>query len=135
MELQDSQKSLGIDYETKPLEIKNSILLLTKKEQQRNQVHINQQSAELTSLKAKVDALLKEYSDSSRTVRIVRSLYFQEVRRRFDQIPPADQLSNSWVYDPNMTTFGPWLESSADNDGLFYIWGKVCMTGLVIDIH
>jgi hypothetical protein len=125
-DLQDSQKALGIDHETKFNQIKDSIIHLTGQEQQEHVVQIAEQGAQLLSLKAKVDALLKEHSDSSKAIRVVRSLYFQEVRRRFDQIPYSDRRSNDWVYDPALTTFSLWLESNATADGLFYIWGKVC---------
>ncbi|KAH5096643.1 hypothetical protein HBI56_137370 [Parastagonospora nodorum] len=123
-DLQDSQKALGIDHETKFNQIKDSIIHLTGQEHQKHVVQIAEQGAQLLSLKAKVDALLKEHSDSSKAIRVVRSLYFQEVRRRFDQIPYSDRRSNDWIYDPSLTTFSLWLESNATADGLFYIWGK-----------
>jgi hypothetical protein len=124
-DLQQSQKALGIDHETKFTQIKESIMLLNGQEQQKHEVQIAEQGAQLLSLKVKVDALLKEHFDSSKTIRVVRSLYFQEVRRRFDQIPDSDRRSNDWVYDSASTTFSRWLESNDTDDGMFYIWGKV----------
>ncbi|KAH5265392.1 hypothetical protein HBI70_141900 [Parastagonospora nodorum] len=94
-DLQNSQKALGIDHETKFNQIKDSIIHLTGQEHQKHVVQIAEQGAQLL-----------------------------KVRRRFDQIPYSDRRSNDWIYDPSLTTFSLWLESNATADGLFYIWGK-----------
>lgn len=56
---------------------------------------------------------------------MIESLYFQDIRRRIDQVPSADQFSNDWIYDVGLTTFIPWLQSSAKDACLFYIHEKV----------
>jgi hypothetical protein len=124
-ELERSQQKLGMVIESNFDQIKASILKLTRREEQRHLVQIADQGAQLVSLKAKVDALLKEHSESSRAVQVVRSLYFSEVRRRFDQIPTAEGQSNDWIYDKELTEFASWLEHATQDDGIFYIWGKV----------
>jgi hypothetical protein len=76
-------------------------------------------------LKARLDDLVKDHSDSLRYVRVIRSLYFREVRRRFDQISPTHLSSSEWIYDPALTSFTAWLEDKALENDTFYIWGKV----------
>tara|TARA_R110002003_G_scaffold911_3_gene21836 strand:+ start:1299 stop:1886 length:588 start_codon:yes stop_codon:yes gene_type:complete len=105
-----------------------------KKEKKAKEKQINEdkdemiayQIAQLASLKTKLEVLQKEHSMSVTYVQVIESLYFPEVRRRFAQIPWADQRSNQWIFSPDLTTFVPWLESTAPQDGIFYIFGKVC---------
>lgn len=125
--IQTSQQALGINHESKLDQIREEILALLNQKQQMDEMHIATQVAQLASLRTKLEILQKEHTTSSTYVRIIENLYFQEVRRRFDQIPVADRRSNEWIYNPSLTSFTPWLESSAQNDGVFYIFGKVCV--------
>jgi len=52
-DLQNSQKALGIDHETKFDQIKDSFIHLTGQEQQKHVVQFAEQDAQLSSLKAK----------------------------------------------------------------------------------
>jgi hypothetical protein len=81
------------------------------------------QIAELASLKTKLDIMQKEHLNCIKQADIIRSLYLPVLRRRWNQIPPADRTSNAWVFDTSVTSFKSWLESTAPSDGLT---GRVC---------
>ncbi|KAI1289031.1 hypothetical protein F5Y03DRAFT_378532 [Xylaria venustula] len=82
------------------------------------------QSAQLTSLKTKLEVLQQERDICSRQNKVLRSLYYPEIRRRWIQIRDADQRSNEWIYDSRQTSFVSWLESKREGDSLFYITGR-----------
>ncbi len=58
---------------------------------------------------------------------VIKSLYFPEIRRRWDQVPQAEERTNAWLFDQNKTGFLKWLESGS---GIFWITGKVCSLSL-----
>lgn len=66
-------------------------------------------------------------------VRVLESLYFTEITRRYDMIPNTDRRTNEWLYDSTKTSFTQWLESTEQNDGLFYIIGKVSANSAKLD--
>ena len=106
--------------------IREDILRLTKQTQHNNEMRAATQGAQLVSLKTKFEILQREQATCTRQVKILESLYFPELRRRWYQIRKSDQRSNEWIYDPQQTSFVSWLESENKDDGLFYITGRVC---------
>jgi hypothetical protein len=117
---ESSYRAMGIENDSKLDSIKEDMLRLTQVKSK----HFNTQAAQLESLRTKIDVLQKNHL----VTKVLKSLYFVEVRRRFDQIPLADQRSNRWVFDPDQTTFGSWLEDEGNGNCLFYVFGKVCVS-------
>jgi hypothetical protein len=102
-------------------QIKAGILILTRREEQRRVVQIADQGARLVSLQANVNSLFEELSESPRAVDVVRSLYFPDVRLRFNEILTVEGQSNHWIYDKEFSEFGSWVEHATQDDGIFYI--------------
>ncbi|KAI0555886.1 hypothetical protein F4679DRAFT_578007 [Xylaria curta] len=123
-EIEASQKKMQIQDGSKLDLIRNDILRLTKQAEINGETRAIMQAAQLTSLKTKLNILQKEQSTCTLQVRVLESLYFQEIRRRWLQIRDADQRSNEWIYDPQQTAFVSWLESRKIGDGFFYITGR-----------
>lgn len=105
---------------------KHQRLVRSNEEAEREEMQLVSQVQRLTVAMKKMKMLQKEQNSSSKEVAVIRSLYFREVFRRFEKIHDADPSSNEWAFDPRKTTFPSWLESQNDNDGLYYIFGKVC---------
>lgn len=122
-EIEASYKRMDIQDGSKMDLIREDILRLTKKTQQNNEMRAATQGAQLVSLKTKFEILQREQATCTRQIKVLESLYFPELRRRWYQIQKADQRSNEWVYDSQQTSFVSWLEKK--DDGLFYITGKV----------
>lgn len=123
--IQTSQKNLGIAHESHLDRVREDILKLTRHDWDKAAMRINDQVARLEGLAAKLEWLKSEYEISCRNVQVVKSLYFQEVRRRFDQILQAEQRTNEWIFEPRLTPFRTWLESKTPGSNIFYIYGKV----------
>ena len=82
--------------------------------------------AQLGSLATELISLMKEHETSTRIIKLVTRLYCPEMHRRFDPAQETDsQLSNEWIYEPDITGFVSWLEGTSRNDNVFYIYGKV----------
>ena len=125
-EIEASHKRMGIQDGSKLDLIREDILRLTNQTQQNNEMRAATQSAQLASLKTKFEILQREQATCTRQIKVLESLYFPELRRRWYQIRKADRRSNEWVYDSQQTSFVSWLESEKKEDGLFYITGRVC---------
>lgn len=110
--------------------IKKTSKAVTDEEAAEEEVQLATQVQQLTNALIKLKMLQREQNASLREIEFIRTLYFTEVFRRFEKIHNADTSSNEWVFDPLKTTFQTWLSSQDDDDGLFYIFGKVCH-----DIH
>ncbi|KAI0455070.1 hypothetical protein F5B21DRAFT_212695 [Xylaria acuta] len=123
-EIGASQKEMQIQDGSKLDLILNDILDLVKQTQLKSEMRTAAQTAQLTSLKTKLDILQREQFTCTLQIRVLESLYFPEIRRRWFQIRDADQRSNEWIYDPQQTAFVSWLESQTKGDGLFYITGR-----------
>lgn len=106
--------------------IRKDILHLTKENQKRAET----QAAQLVSLKTKLDALQKQQSSCNEQIKVLESLYFRDIRRRWRQIRQADQQSNEWTYNHREISFVSWLKSREKGDNMFYITGKVCAQAL-----
>ena len=117
--IEESHQQLEINYESKLSLIQEEILNLP--EQCRNDVIT--QVAQLRSLKTKLDILDRERITCERQSKIIKSLHFPELRRRWSQIPEADHRTNAWLFDRSLTSFTDWLESE---DGIYWINGRVC---------
>jgi hypothetical protein len=103
--------------------IRNEILFIVTQDRTSS---ASTQIAELASLKTKLDIMQKEHLNCIKQTDMIRSLYLPVLRRRWNQIPQADQTSNAWVFDTSVTSFKPWLEGNVQADGLFCITGRVC---------
>jgi hypothetical protein len=121
------QESLGINYDAKIEVIRDEIVALAKLS---HSDETSTQTAQLASLKTKLEILEKERAACIKQTQIIRSLYFPVLRRRWNQIPDADQASNEWVFNTSLTPFKSWLTSRKDSDGLFCITGKVSIPGV-----
>ncbi|KAM0421390.1 hypothetical protein ACHAPT_010744 [Fusarium lateritium] len=108
--LRESQKQLGINYDFKLDGIQKDILRLAAESR-----------GHLTALKEHLDLLEHERITCQRQSRVIRSLYFPELRRRWSQITDADQFTNTWLFDPTRTNFLEWLKGE---DGIYWISGK-----------
>jgi len=76
-------------------------------------------------LKTKFDALGKEHLACTKQTALLKSLYFSALGKRWNLIPKADEASNTWIFDPSLTPFTVWLDSTDEDDGLFCITGRV----------
>lgn len=121
-----TQRQMEIHDASKLALIREDILCLTTQPEENSEIRAAIQVAHLASLKMKLDILQREQSTSIWQIKVLQSLHFPELRRRWNQIRKADQLSNEWIFNPLQTSFVSWLESQKKGDSLFYITGKVC---------
>ncbi|KAI8716496.1 hypothetical protein NCS52_00943700 [Fusarium sp. LHS14.1] len=112
--LRESQRQLGINYDSKLDSIQKDILRLAADNRKA-------QGEQLVALKRHLDLLEQERITCQRQSRVVRSLYFPELRRRWSQITDADQFTNAWLFDPTRTNF---VELLNNGDGIYWISGK-----------
>ncbi|KAF7577897.1 hypothetical protein PtrM4_021370 [Pyrenophora tritici-repentis] len=119
------QEALKMNYDAKLDVIRDEILSLVQ-QSSANSPAI--QMAELASLKTKFDILQKEHLECVKQADVIRSLYLPVLRRRWNQIPQADQLSNDWVFNTEKTSFKPWLESQENADAVGWLCTK-CVKG------
>lgn len=117
---------MRINYELKLDFIRDEILRLATNHQGNGQLLATTKAAQLTSLKTKLDTLEKEHSICDRQSKVIESLYFPELHRRWSKIQEANQATNDWLFDPELTSFMHWLELQ---DGIYWITGKVCFDG------
>ncbi|KAH8759553.1 hypothetical protein F5882DRAFT_479407 [Hyaloscypha sp. PMI_1271] len=123
-EIEASHKKMDIQDGSTLNLIREDILHLTRQTQHNSEMRAAAQAAQLASLKTKLDILQIEQSTCTRQIKVLESLYFPELRRRWYQIRKADQRSNEWIYDPQHTSFVSWLESQKKGNGLFYNTGR-----------
>ncbi|KPM39267.1 hypothetical protein AK830_g7298 [Neonectria ditissima] len=112
--LKESQRQLRINYDSKLDGIQEAILRLAVQGQEAR-------GSQLTALKENLDLLEQERIICQRQSRVIKSLYFPELRRRWSQITDADQFTNTWLFDPTRTNFSEWLKNG---DGIYWISGK-----------
>jgi hypothetical protein len=123
--IQALQSDLGIAHESRLARAREDILKLTRHDWDKAAMRITDQVVRLEGLATKLEWLENEHETSCITIQVVKSLYFQEVRRRFDQIPQAEQLPNEWIFDPQLIPLRRWLESKTPDSNIFYIYRKV----------
>lgn len=124
--IEKSHHTMSINYELKLDLIRDEILRLASNHQGNGELLATTKAAQLTSLKSKLDTLEKEHLICDKQSKVIESLYFPELRRRWSQIPEANQATNAWLFDPKLTSFMHWLEIQ---DGIYWITGKVCFDG------
>lgn len=78
---------------------------------------------QVTSLRSKIESLENERQTCEKQIRILKSLYFHEIRKRWDKIDDAAARTLAWLHDPSKTSFLHWL-SSETND-IYSISGLV----------
>jgi len=120
--LKKTQDDWAINYDAKLDQIRDEILTLSRQDRTSESAT---QMAQLASLKTKLDAFQKEHNACIKQTEMIRSLYFRVLRRRWNQIPEADEASNTWVFDKLLTPFSVWLGSTDEDDGLFCITGRI----------
>lgn len=137
------QHTLNINYDAKMDMLRDEILDLVQQmgAQQTGTYQIDPlefdtqeialRTAQLSSLRTKLEVFPKEHHACIQQNRVIESLYFEEIRRRWNQIPHADEASNAWVFDNTLTPFNHWLSSKEASDGLFCITGRVCYKPVV----
>ncbi|KAJ3572627.1 hypothetical protein NPX13_g4985 [Xylaria arbuscula] len=123
-EIRVSYSELYVQHSSKLDSITRDVLGLSEQAQKANEHQRVHQHQQLTNLKAHLDNLFREQTICAQHIKLLKSLYFPELRRRWRQIPEAETQTNEWIYDPQKTSFLSWLESQNDDDGLFYITGK-----------
>jgi 2-oxoglutarate dehydrogenase complex dehydrogenase (E1) component-like enzyme len=127
-EVEILRQELGVEQNTKLDALKAELAHLAKECQEQSREHQEIQAVILESLITNLESLRREHVTMVEQVRVLESLYFTEITRRFDMIPDADQRTNEWVYNPTETNFTRWLQSTEQNDGLFYIVGKASVS-------
>lgn len=80
--------------------------------------------AELYNLKMKLEMLETELNLCDKQAKVIKSLYFEEIKRRWSQIPKAEEKTNSWLFDRSKTSFASWAESQ-EVSSIYYISGLV----------
>lgn len=121
-EIKRSQQSLEIKFDAKMDLIREDVI---RKATAARSPDTISQAAQLTILKTKLDLLEKRHVQCTAQIKLLKSLYIPELRKRWVQIPRAHVRSNNWIFDRELTSFHTWLESEANGDGLFCITGKV----------
>lgn len=72
------------------------------------------------SLKLKLNAFTREHDSCVTRLKVLKSLYFPELRRRFVDITDAEANTLIWLHDPSRTSFTQWLTSQ---HGIYWING------------
>ncbi|CAI6338167.1 unnamed protein product [Periconia digitata] len=121
-DIEESQRSIGVREESRLDAIRDDIQRLAKQNQEIGEAWTEKRMAGLQSLLTKLRSLQKEHDICSQQIKVLESLYFTELRRRWYLIPYADQRTNDWVFNPEQTYFKSWLETK--DEGIFYITGK-----------
>ncbi|KAK7991117.1 hypothetical protein PG990_015397 [Apiospora arundinis] len=82
---------------------------------------LEEHDAQTTSLLTKLHSLEIEKVNREKKIRVIESLHFTEINRRWSIIEDADTFTNSWIFDESQTSFMSWLKSGS---GMFWIGGK-----------
>lgn len=80
--------------------------------------------SELQSLEMKLRMLKNELTLCDKQAEVIKSLYFEEIKRRWSQIPKAEEKTNCWLFDRSRTSFASWAESK-EVASVYYISGWV----------
>jgi hypothetical protein len=112
--LKRSQEEFEIKYDSKLDNIQQNILQLVESKQVRE--------GQLAALKEHLDSLAREGAVCRKQYRVIRSLYFPELPRRWSEIRNADKFTNDWLFDSSKTNFLMWLKGG---NGIYWINGKV----------
>ncbi|KAF4946460.1 hypothetical protein FGADI_11098 [Fusarium gaditjirri] len=66
---------------------------------------------QVTSLRTKIESLENERQTCTKQIKVLKSLHFQEIRKRWDNIDDAAMKTLAWLHDPSKTSFLHWLSS------------------------
>ena len=99
--------------------IQRDILRLVERD---GRLGIEAAAMQRASLKESLDLFEQERRARRLQFKVIESLYFPEIRRRWRQISDADHLTNTWLFDRTRTDFLDWLESGS---GIYWISGIV----------
>jgi hypothetical protein len=113
-----------INCDTRLENIQQNILQLTKVDQDAD----SELPSTLALLKDCLESFEAERALRRRQTSLVKSLYFPELRRRWDGVVDADEMTNTWLFDRSKTSFLNWLESGS---GIYWITGKACRSSLL----
>ncbi|KAG4269328.1 hypothetical protein FPRO04_12017 [Fusarium proliferatum] len=69
---------------------------------------------QVTSLRSKIESLENERQTCEKQICILKSLYFHEIRKRWDKIDDAAARTLAWLHDPSKTSFLHWLSSETN---------------------
>ncbi|KAI1347005.1 hypothetical protein F5Y01DRAFT_296381 [Xylaria sp. FL0043] len=124
-QIEASHKRMDIQNGSKLNSIRSDLLSLSRDRTRLNSpVQTAARGTQLTDIKTKLDMLQGEQSSCTMQIKVLESLYFPELSRRWHQIKKADIQSNEWIYDPEQTSFVSWLEGQRQGDGFFYVTGR-----------
>ncbi|KAI1283986.1 hypothetical protein F5Y07DRAFT_96079 [Xylaria sp. FL0933] len=124
-QIESSHRRMEIQNESKLHSIRSDLLSLSEDQTRlNNPVQAAARGNRLIDIKAKLDLLQGEQSSCTLQIKVLESLYFPELSRRWHQIKNADIQSNAWIFDPEKTSFVSWLEGRRQGDGFFYITGR-----------
>lgn len=102
-------------YAAQLYQIKEDILRIVNKD-----ADTDPESSFSSSLLLKLNAFTRERDSCVMRLKVLKSLYFPELRRRFTDIMNADDNTLKWLYDQSQTSFPHWL---ASQHGIYWING------------
>ena len=108
-----------IDCGTKLDCIRDDILQLASKDDSAEESGV----ATLTLLKGHLESLETERALRRRQAALIKSLYFPEIRRRWEGVAGAGESTLMWLFDRDQIDFLDWLERG---NGIYWVAGKVC---------
>lgn len=76
----------------------------------------------LSVIPMQTQQLVQEADKVATSERILKSLLFDEIKVRHDQIHEAHENTFNWIFDDDATSFKKWLTSSSDD--VFWVSGK-----------
>jgi len=80
---------------------------------------------EFTRFANQLQGFIQRAFESKTTVRILKSLHFNQIKERHSDIRDAHKKTFEWIFQPNSgVNFVPWLTSSNVTDGIYWITGK-----------
>ncbi|KAK2690190.1 hypothetical protein QWA68_010945 [Fusarium oxysporum] len=75
----------------------------------------NEFKGQVTSLRTKIDSLENERQACAKQIKVLKSLHFHEIRKRWDKIDDAATRTLAWLHDPSKTSFLHWLTSETND--------------------
>ncbi|KAF5983799.1 hypothetical protein FCOIX_3015 [Fusarium coicis] len=75
----------------------------------------NEFKGHVTSLRTKIDSLENERQACDKQIKVLKSLHFHEIRKRWDKIDDAATRTLAWLHDPSKTSFLHWLTSETND--------------------
>lgn len=102
-------------YATQLYQIREDILQIVTKD-----ANTDPNSSCSNSLLFKLNAFTRERDSCITRLKVLKSLYFPELRRRFTDITNAEANTLDWLYDRSQTSFPHWLDSQ---HGIYWING------------